>query len=55
MTDRVPGTKPDYYMVVKGSPEQDKVEKNYSHNHDSGLDAETWVFKQHSDMISNAA
>ena len=30
-------------MVVKRPPEQDKVEKNYSHNNDSGLDAETWV------------
>ena len=43
MTDRVPGTKPDYYMVVKRQLDQDKVEKHYGCNNDSGLDAETWV------------
>ena len=33
----------DYYMVIKRQPEQDKVEKHYGCNNDSGLDAETWV------------
>lgn len=43
MTDRVPGTKWDYDMVMKGPEEQDKVEEHCNRYKDFGLYAKTRV------------